>query len=174
MCTFYWHQAQLFQIMGSFCAQAIYITELGYEAWTRCIGEIFHQTCWGSPTSWENHLAWQPICSKFQIIYRMPNSSFGVPWFQKGTISTCIFLHLLSFEGTTKQAEIILANFQSFIILNSLLHNFLEWTDCMSLVCLFSSMACIFNVGGVENELVVYIDPRSGVSNAWGWNPTAS
>ena len=126
MSAFSWHEAQLFHIMGSFCAQAICNTGMVYEAWRRNMGEIFHQSCGESPSSWASHLAWQPVWSKFQMIYRMPNASFGVPCCQTGPRSTCMFPRTLSFEVTIKQAQNYLSqNVKAFKFLNSLLHNLL-------------------------------------------------
>ena len=46
--------------------------------------------------------------------------------------------------------------------------------NCMSFVCLVSSMECTLDVGGIKNVLWGYTYPRSGISTAWGWNPTTS
>ena len=44
----------------------------------------------------------------------------------------------------------------------------------LSFVHLVSSLTCIFDVGGLENIMVGYTEPRSVVSTAWGWNTITS
>ena len=57
-----WHQAQIFQMMGSFFAQAVCNTDMGYETSIRCMGKIFYESYVISPYSWTSHFTWQQTC----------------------------------------------------------------------------------------------------------------
>ena len=83
---FYWHQAQLSHMTGSFCAQVTWsyntASRPGHKVWD----DFFINPVGVSSPSWTSHLTWWPNFSKLQILHDIPNIYSCDPYFQSNLL----------------------------------------------------------------------------------------